>query len=80
MFNEHPELAQEFPEHKETIHRLKTDDAHFAGLMDQYHTITRELLRVAQEIETVSDPVAEDLKKKRLALKDELFAMVQKAA
>ena len=80
MFNEHPELAQEFPEHKETIHRLKSSDAHFAGLMDQYHTITRELLRIAQEIETVSDQVAEDLKKKRLALKDKLISLVQQAA
>ena len=80
MYNEHPELAQEFPEHKDTIHELKMRDTHFSKLLDEYHEITRQLTRISQEIETPSDVTAEDVKKKHLALKDELFSMIQKAA
>jgi len=74
------ELATEFPEYKEKIHLLKARDTHFARLFDEYHEATREILRIAQEIETVSDVHAETVKKKRLQLKDELFAMLKKGA
>ena len=80
MFNETHDLAHEFPEYKEQIHKLKIQDAHFARLFEEYHQITKKLARIAQEIEAVSDAVTEDFKKKRLALKDQLFSMLKKAA
>ena len=80
MTNETHELATEFPQFKEQIHQLKTHSAHFARLFDEYHKITREIGRVAQEIETTSDAHTEALKKKRLQLKDELFAILKKGA
>ena len=76
MFAEHHDLLHEFPEHKDKIHELKMQNAHFAKLFDEYHDVDRELRRVQQEIETPSDQFVEDLKKKRLLLKDELFAMI----
>ena len=80
MFNEAPDLAQEFPEFKDQIHTLKMQDAHFSRLFEEYHTVNREVHRAEQEIETLSDEAMETLKKKRLALKDQLFALLQKAA
>lgn len=80
MFNEHPDLAQEFPELKEKIHTLKTTDAHFRKLFDQYEEVSKELHRIEEEIETPSDSYTEELKKKRLHLKDELYAMLSSAA
>ena len=74
------ELADEFPEYKEQIHRLKAKDAHFSKLTEEYHAISREIKRIEQEIETVSDAYAETLKKKRLKLKDELFDILKKGA
>ena len=76
MFAEHHDLLHEFPEHKDKIHELKTHNNHFAKLFDEYHEVDKELRRVQQEIETPSDQFVEELKKKRLALKDELFAMI----
>ncbi|HDP89901.1 MAG TPA: DUF465 domain-containing protein [Thioalkalivibrio sp.] len=76
MFAEHHDLLHEFPEHKDRIHELKTADTHFARLFDEYHEVDRELRRVQQEIETPSDEFVEDLKKKRLHLKDQLYAMI----
>ena len=80
MFNENLELAEEFPNYKDAIHRLKTSNTHFARLYAEYHTVTRQLDRIAQEIEAVSDDVAEIFKKKRLALKDELFRLLKTVA
>ncbi|NWG86309.1 MAG: YdcH family protein [Hydrogenophilaceae bacterium] len=70
------DLAHEFPEHKETMRTLKQGNAHFAKLFDEYHAIDREVRRIEQNIEPTSDVYAEELKKKRLALKDELYQML----
>jgi uncharacterized protein YdcH (DUF465 family) len=70
------ELHEEFPNHAETLHKLKTTDAHFARLSDEYHVVNREIHRIEAEIEPTSDEVLEDLKKKRLHLKDQIAAML----
>jgi len=72
------DLAHEFPEYKDKIHFLKTNNQHFAKLFDEYHLVNREVLRIEQEVEPVTDEFAEEMKKKRLLLKDQLYAMLQK--
>ncbi len=74
------DLHHEFPEHHELIHTLKESDAHFRKLFDAYHEADKEVHRIEAGVENTSDAYAEDCKKKRLKLKDELFAMLQKAA
>ena len=66
------ELAEEFPEYRETIHNLKESDAHFAKMAEQYHELNREIHRMETEVEPVATEVEEDMRKKRLALKDEI--------
>lgn len=77
MSTEHP-LITELPELRDKIHELKVNDHHFAKLFTEYHDIDHELHRIEQEIETPSDAYTEDLKKKRLQLKDQLYAMLTK--
>lgn len=77
MFGEHHDLQHEFPEHIKRIHELKLRNNHFAQLFDEYHRLDREIRRVEQQIETVSDAYAEDLKKRRLQLKDQLYTMIK---
>jgi uncharacterized protein YdcH (DUF465 family) len=79
MFGENHSLVAELPEYKDKIHDLKMNDHHFARLFDEYHEVDKEVQRIEQEIETPSDEVVEQFKKQRLQLKDELFAMLQKA-
>jgi uncharacterized protein len=74
------DLAHEFPEHKDTIHALKTANAHFSKLFDEYHVVNREVIRIEQNIEPVTDEYAENKKKQRLLLKDQLYAMLAQAA
>jgi hypothetical protein len=76
MFAEPHDLLHEFPEHKARIHELKMEDGHFAKMFKDYDELDHELRRIQQEIETPSDEVVEELKKKRLYLKDQMFKML----
>ncbi|MXO72040.1 YdcH family protein [Alteraurantiacibacter buctensis] len=73
------ELAAEFPQDAAIIHKLKISDPHFANLADTYHDLNREIHRIESEVEAASDERTETLKKKRLALADEIGAILAKA-
>ena len=79
MQYEHHGLIHEFPEYREEIHKLKMTNDHFRELFDEYHKLDREVFRVENNIEPRSDMTLEDLKKRRLALKDELFQMLRQS-
>lgn len=76
MAIEHHDLVHEFPEHREKIHQLKMNNAHFARLFDEYHVVTRDVERLEGEGVPVSDDTFDELKKKRLQLKDQLYSML----
>jgi len=76
---EHHDLVHEFPEHRETIHNMKMNDGHFAKLFDEYHGVTNEVEKLERADVPVDDTVFEDLKKKRVSLKDELYRMIVSA-
>ncbi|MEJ2143321.1 MAG: YdcH family protein [Gammaproteobacteria bacterium] len=71
------DLLHELPEYKDRIHELKISDKHFAKIFAEYHEVDHEIHRIEEGIETPSDEYVEELKKKRLLMKDELFAMLQ---
>lgn len=79
MKPEKHDLHHEFPEHHERIHKLKIDNAHFAKMFEQYHDVNREVRRIEEGVENTSDEYLEDLKKKRLLLKDQLYEMILNA-
>ena len=79
MLNEKHDLVHEFPEHKETIHKLKISDNHFARLFEEYHEVDHEIHRIETEVETPSDDYTEEKKKQRLHLKDQLLKMIKEA-
>ena len=80
MTLESHDLHSEFPEYNELIHSLKESDSHFRRLFDEYHEATKEIERIEAEGGNTSDEHLEACKKNRLALKDELFAILQKQA
>lgn len=73
------DLIHELPEYKDLIHTLKTSSRHFANQFEKYHEADNAVLRIERGIENTSDEYLEELKKIRLALKDELFAMIKAA-
>lgn len=74
------ELLEAFPEFAETIHELKTTDAHFARQYDEYHTINREIHRAETDVEPLSDEHVTTLRKKRMALRDQLYVQLKAKA
>lgn len=80
MALEHHDLHSEFAEYEAQIHALKESDTHFRRLFDDYHEATKEIERIEAEGSNTSDEYVETQKKKRLGLKDELFAILQKQA
>ena len=71
-------LVVDFPEHKEAIQALKLSSAHFKHLLDQYQAVDEEIVRIETELEAASDERTEQLKRRRLQLKDDLMAMLLK--
>lgn len=70
------DLHHEFPEYHDRIHELKMSNKHFSQLFVKYHDINREVLKIEEGAENTSDEYLEELKKKRLAYKDELYNML----
>ena len=71
------ELAEEFPEAVDKMHALKTSNAHFARLSDEYHEINRKIHRIETDIEPASDAYQTELRRKRMELKDEIYALLK---
>jgi len=77
MMEEKHDLIHELPEYRDKIHELKMNNTHFARLFEQYHETDHEVHRIESGVENTSDTYLEERKKARLALKDELYQMLQ---
>ena len=74
------ELAEEFPEHVDTMHKLKTDDTHFANLSEKYHELNRAVHRAETNVEPTDDLHMAEMRKQRLALKDKISGILSAAS
>ncbi len=70
------ELAEEFPDHIDRMHNLKTSDAHFARLFDEYHDVNRAIHRAETLVEPIEELAEVEMRKKRMSLKDEIYGML----
>lgn len=73
------ELAADFPDLAPKIQELKAADPQFARLAAEYHELNREIHRIETDITPASDTVQTELRRKRMALKDELYARLRAA-
>lgn len=79
MSNTPHELAEEFPGEVDKMHALKESNAHFAKLFDEYHEVNGVIHRAETDIEPMADEHQTVLRKKRMALKDEIAKMLREA-
>ena len=70
------ELHEEFPEHADKLTALKTDNAHFSKLADEYHEINRAVHRAETNVEPVEELAEVEMRKQRALLKDQIYAML----
>lgn len=69
-----------FPEHRELITKLKTDnDTHFLKMFNEHNELDEEIIKLEKDpVSAVSRAEEiEGLKRKKLGLKDELFQYLE---
>lgn len=76
MSNTPHELHEEFPDHAQKISELKQANAHFAKLADEYHDVNRAVHRAETNVEPIDQLAETDLRKRRAALKDQIWGML----
>jgi len=66
-----------FHEDREIVTELKTSNAHFKKLFDEHNDLHDQLDKAEEGgVEHISHMEIETMKKKKLKLKDELYAMI----
>ncbi len=70
------ELAADFPEFTDAIHHLKTTNADFRILMEEYHEVNRGVHRAETLVEPMSMAAETELRRRRMVLKDRLYKML----
>ena len=68
-----------FPEYRELITRLKTENPRFVSLFDKHNALDQQIINMEKGIEPADQGEIERLKREKLALKDELYAMLKQA-
>lgn len=58
---------------------LNASNAHFAKLSDDYHDVNRTVHRAETDVEPTSDDHLTNMRKQRLALKDQIAAYLNKS-
>lgn len=69
-----------FPEYRDLITRLKTEDAHFTRLFDEHNELDQRIKNLEARIELGTDAEIETLKKEKLNLKDQLYVILKEAS
>jgi len=70
------DLAHEFPAFVDVLEDLRGRDAGLAALFDEYERVNAQIVDVEENDRPFVDFEFEDLKKRRLRLKDEIFAVL----
>lgn len=73
---EHHDLHHEFPEFADAIAVLKSGNAHFSRLFASYNRLTGNVEDLEAHDMPVADFTIEDMKKRRVQLKDELYHLL----
>lgn len=71
------ELAEEFPEFVEKMHDLKVSDKHFEKMFNDYHDLNRKVHAAETNVKPREELAEVDLRKRRGALKDEIYAYLK---
>ncbi|MDO5668027.1 MAG: YdcH family protein [Alcaligenaceae bacterium] len=70
-----------FPEYRDLIAKLRQEDSRFEKLFDQHNELDHQIIRMEKNAATAihADLDIDQLKKEKLALKDEIYGLLLKA-
>lgn len=63
-------------EYRDIISKLKVDNAHFAKIFEKHNELDQKITHITEGREHASDLELEAMKKEKLHLKDEAYAMI----
>jgi len=69
-----------FPEYRDLITRLKTEDDHFARIFDRHNDLDQQIRNMESGLVPANGVTIENLKKEKLQLKDSLYQILRKAS
>ena len=69
-----------FPEYRDLITELKSTDAHFLRLFDKHNELDQRIKNMENHVEHATHEEIEILKKEKLLLKDQCYAVLRKAS
>ncbi|KDB05949.1 protein of unknown function DUF465 [Burkholderia sp. lig30] len=69
-----------FPEFRDLISRLKTEDAHFSRLFERHNELDHQINNMETGVTPADNAAIEALKKEKLQLKDALYDVLKKAS
>ena len=76
MSNAPNDLLEDFPDKADRSHQLKTSNNRCVRLYDEYNELNRTIHRIETRVEPKPEEVEEELKRRRLQIKDEIMAML----
>jgi len=63
-------------EYKDIVSKIKVEDAHFAAIFEKHNQLDAQIDNIDAGREHMSDADLEQLKKEKLKLKDQAYAMI----
>lgn len=66
-----------FPEYRELISTLKTQDAHFQRKFNEHNDIDQQIIEMEKRVGSDFNPEVKVLKSKKLHLKEEIFQILK---
>lgn len=77
MIIEPHDLHHEFPQFHQVIEVLRTRDGEFQRRFEEYNELDRHVRQIEENDEPITDFELEDMKKRRVHLKDDLYARLR---
>ncbi|WP_076415625.1 YdcH family protein [Shewanella sp. UCD-KL12] len=68
-----------FPEYRELITKLKSNDSHFLKAFNKHNALDHEIKELELHSACDSNNQIQELKMKKLHLKEEIFSILQKS-
>ncbi|MBU2759178.1 YdcH family protein [Acidithiobacillus sulfurivorans] len=76
MITEHQDLKAEFPELAGRMDQLLAEQGHFTRRYEEFNDLTAQIEHIERNDAATGSQSLEEMKKKRLLLKDEIYRML----
>ncbi len=73
MYIQPHDVEHEFPEYKDVLHKMKSEDSRLAELVEEYERLNADIVDIEENDKPFQDFEFEEMKKRRLMLKDRIY-------